>query len=217
MALVLGIDEAGRGPVIGSLFMAGVLIEEDKIPKLEKIGAKDSKLLTHKKRLELAKKIKRIVKYEIIEITPKEIDDAVDGNNTLNLNWLEGKHIADLINKLKPEKVLIDSPSPNAEKFKGFVKKLLKNKNIELIVEHKAERYLPVGAASILAKVAREEQVLKIEKKVGESIGSGYPSNPICKEFLKNNFHKYPDIFRKSWAPYKSHANHLQQRNLSEF
>ncbi|MBS3157544.1 ribonuclease HII [Candidatus Woesearchaeota archaeon] len=206
------------GAVIGSLFIAAILIEEEKVSRLEKIGAKDSKLLTYKKIAELSKKIKKIVKkYEIIEVTPLEIDEAVDGNNTLNLNWLEGKHIADLINKLNPDKAIIDSPSPNIEKFKGYVKKQLKNKDIELIVGHKMEKFFAVGAASILAKGAREEQVLKIEKKVGQSIGSGYPSNPICKKFLKENHEKYPEIIRKSWAPYKTLIKESQQKSLDKF
>ena len=132
MTLVLGIDEAGKGPVIGSLFIAGALIEEGKIDRLKEIGAKDSKLLTHKKRVELAKKIKKIAKnFIVIEATPAEIDEAVDGNNSLNLNWFEAHHIADIINKFNPDKAIIDCPSPNIEKFKGFVKKLLKNKDVE--------------------------------------------------------------------------------------
>lgn len=217
--LTLGIDESGRGPCIGSMFIVGTLFEEKQLDKLKQIGIKDSKLLTHKKIAELSNKIKQIAKnIEIIEITPKEIDKAVDGNNTLNLNWLEGHKIVEIINKLKPDRAIIDSPSPNLYKFKNFLKKLIKYKNIELIVVHKADRdFVECASASIIAKNMREEQVLKIEKKVGESIGSGYPSNPICKEFLKNNFDKYPDIFRKSWAPYKSHANNLKQRNLGEF
>lgn len=194
------------------------MIEEDKIDRLKEIGAKDSKLLTHKKRIELAKKIKRIAKdYMVIEATPAEIDEAIDGNNTLNLNWFEAHHIADIINKFNTDKAIIDCPSPNIEKFKGFIKKLLKNKDTELIVEHKAEKFFAVGAASILAKCAREENVQKIEKMVGQSIGSGYPSNPICKKFLKENHDKYPDIFRKSWMPYKNHIKEKEQKNLGDF
>ncbi|MAG52677.1 MAG: ribonuclease HII [Nanoarchaeota archaeon] len=216
MTLILGVDEAGRGPVIGSLFMAGVLVEEYKIKELEKIGVKDSKLLTHKDRIELAKKIKKITKdYVVTEVKPKEIDEAVDGDNSLNLNWLEAEHIAKIINKLNPNKTIIDAPSTNPEKFKEYVKDKLKNKNIKLIAEHKADLKFPsVSAASILAKVAREENVEKIEKQVKESIGSGYPSNKICQEFLKNNYKKYPEIFRKSWATYKKIAG---QKNLTDF
>ncbi len=115
---------------------------------------------------------------------------------------------------MKPDKAIIDCPSPNLEAFEDYIKNKLKTKTT-LIVEHKADaKFPPVSAASILAKVAREENVKKIEKKVGESIGSGYPSNPVCQEFLKNNYKTYPDIFRKSWKTYKKVAG---QKDLSDF
>ncbi|MBU2639644.1 MAG: ribonuclease HII [Nanoarchaeota archaeon] len=219
MVFVFGADEAGKGSLIGNLYLAGVLIEESKTEDLKSIGAKDSKLLTHKKRIELAKKIKTIVKnFLILEITPEEIDNAILGNNTLNLNWLEGDHIAELINKLSPDKAIIDCPSPNLNAFKNYVQKQLKNKTIELIVGHKMDtKEITVSAASILAKVAREENVKEIEKKVGQSIGSGYPSNPTCQEFLKKNFEKYPEIFRKSWKTYQNNINNNKQKILGDF
>ena len=190
MTIVFGTDEAGKGSLIGNLCMAGVIVEESKVGDLEAIGAKDSKLLTHKKRIEVAKEIKKIVKdYIVVEALPSEIDEAIDGNNSLNLNWFEANHIAEMINKLKPDTAIIDCPSPNIEKFTDYIKNRLDNKEIKLIVEHKADaNHFPVAAASILAKVARENNVKKIEEEVGESIGSGYPSNPVCKEFLKNNY-----------------------------
>ncbi len=217
--LTLGIDEAGRGPCIGSMFIAGTLFEEKQLDKLKQMGIKDSKLLSHKKIIELSDKIKKIAKdIEVIEVTPKEIDEAIDGNNGLNLNWLEGNKIGEIINKLNPDKAIIDSPSPNLYKFKHFIKKQIKNKNIELIVVHKADRdFVECASASILAKCAREEHVLKIEKKVKQSIGSGYPSNPICKNFLKENHEKYPEIIRKSWAPYKTLIKESQQKSLDKF
>ena len=84
---VLGIDEAGRGPVIGSLFMAGVMLEGS-VNELKKIGVKDSKLLKHEDRIGMAEKIKKVAEYEIIEVTPKEIDEAVESEES-NLNFLE--------------------------------------------------------------------------------------------------------------------------------
>ena len=88
--LICGIDEAGRGPVIGPLVMAGVLIKEKDESKLSDIGVKDSKLLTKQQRNALYDKIIKIVKkYKIIITEPEEIDKAVKGENNLNLNWLE--------------------------------------------------------------------------------------------------------------------------------
>jgi len=101
MVLICGIDEAGRGPVIGPLVMAGVLVDEADLPKLKNIGVKDSKLLTEDKRNELFPKILKIVKkYQIVVVEPEEIDKAVRGHDGLNLNWLEARKSAEIINKL---------------------------------------------------------------------------------------------------------------------
>lgn len=216
--MVLGLDEAGRGPCIGSLFIVGVVCEEEKLSELKAIGAKDSKLLPHKKRMLLAEKIKKIAnKIEVIQLTPQEIDQAVDGHDGLNLNWLEARKTAEILNKLKPDKAIIDCPSPNIRAYADYIKKRLTHKSVELILEHKAEKYEIVGAASIIAKVLREEEVTKIEKVVGQSIGSGYPSNPICQKFLRENHEKYPQLIRHSWESYKRIIKEKQQSSLKDF
>jgi ribonuclease HII len=218
MKLIAGIDESGRGPVIGSLFMAGVLIEEKDSVKLKKIGAKDSKLVKAQDRIPLSKEILKIAKNsKVIQVTPKEIDDAVKSED-MNLNWLEAQKVAEVINHLKPDKAIIDCPSPNLEAYSDYIKRYLSNPNIKLIVEHKADSNFPsVGAASVLAKIAREKDVAAIEKKVGESIGSGYPANKVCQKFLKKNYKKYPEIIRQSWASYKNIINEKHQKKLGDY
>ena len=217
MTLILGIDDNGKGPVIGSLFITGTLFDEKNIPKLKALGVKDSKLLSHKKRIELAKEIKKIAKkYKIIQVKPVEIDKAVNKQDGLNLNWLEAHKTAQIINELKPDKAIVDCPSPNLKKYKEYLLNLLKNKKIILILEHKAERHYPVGAASILAKCAREEEMEKIKKKYGNT-GPGYTSNEVTQKFVKENFDKHPEIFRKSWSTWKNHNNAKQQKSLDEF
>lgn len=204
------------GPVIGPLVIAGVLVEESKIDRLKFMGVKDSKLLTHKQRLVLCKKIKALVEdYKIILVQPDEIDEAVESDST-NLNWLEAKKTIEIIKELEPDKTYIDCPSPNIKKYKEFLQSKLGN--IELVVEHKADvKYVVVGAASILAKCTREEEVQKIEKMTGQSIGTGYPSNPICQKFLKENWDKFPDIFRKSWMTWKDQKAARMQKKLDDF
>jgi len=218
MKLVCGIDEAGRGPVIGPLVIAGVVVNKEGLDKLKEIEVKDSKLLPHRKRIELSKKIKEIAEsYDIIIIEPDEIDDAVDGNNELNLNWLEGIKSSEIINKLNPEMVILDCPSPNCEKYKNFVLKYLDNKNIEIVAEHKADfKYPVVSAASILAKVVREEEMDKLKEKYG-NIGPGYTSNETTQKFIKENFDKHPEIFRKSWSTFKNAKIRKEQKKLEEF
>ena len=199
------------------MVIAGVVIDELDEEKLRDLGVKDSKLLTKKKREELAKKIKKVVKnYEIILVYPDEIDRAVNKQDGLNLNLLEANKIALIIDKLKPYKAIVDCPSPNINSYKSYLKSKLKT-NTELILAHKAEKFPVVAAASILAKVTGDDEVKKIEKMTGESIGTGYPSNPICQKFLKDNWEKYPDIFRKSWVTWQDHKRSKMQKNLSEF
>ena len=177
MIKTLGIDEAGRGPVIGSLFVVGAMFNEEDLPELKSAGIKDSKLLTHKKRKELSKIIERLaVEIKVVQIKPKEIDAAVSDDNGFNLNWLEAKKQAEIINQLKPNKVVIDCPSPNIKAYTDYLKTLIDSKlleTIKLIVEHRAEKHMPVAAASIIAKCEREKEVEEIEKITGESIGSG--------------------------------------------
>lgn len=218
MKTICGIDEAGRGPVIGPLVISGVMMDEKDLDKLKKLGVKDSKLLAHKKRMELSKEIKKIAKgCHAIIIHPKEIDDAVEGNNNLNLNWLEALKSAEIINNLNPDKVILDCPSPNLEKYRNFVRSHVSNKKTEVIAEHKADfKYLIVGAASIISKVIREEEVEKLRKKYGD-IGPGYPSNETTKKFIRENYGKYPEIFRKSWSTFKNARTKDEQKKLENF
>ena len=218
MVLIVGVDEAGRGPVIGPLVICGILIDEKNTQKLKAIGVKDSKLLTPQQRRSMFEKIKKAVNdYKIIEVSPKEIDAAVESESGMNLNWLEAHKTAELLNILKPDIAYIDCPSTNTSKYKAYLKKLLK-KDIKLVVEHKADiNYPSCSAASILAKVTRDKEIEKIKKKIGQDIGSGYPSDPITQEFIRKNYKKYPGIFRKSWATYKALTEAEKQKKLDQF
>lgn len=217
MKTILGVDEAGKGPVIGPMVMAGVLISEADEKKLKEIGVKDSKLLTPKKREELFEKIKKIAKnYEIIIIQPKEIDEAVESQES-NLNKLEAIKTAMIINKFNPDLSILDSPTVNLHKYEEEIRFYLKNKELKLKAENKADvNFQSVGAASILAKVTRDREIEKLKAKYGE-IGSGYPADPITQKFIKENWNKHPEIFRKSWATFKNIANKKEQKGLSEF
>ncbi len=201
------------------MIIVGVIIEEDKIDLLRELGVKDSKLILPQKRFRLFKKIIQIVKgYKIITIQPSEIDSALEKDSGMNLNWLEALKTVEILNSLKPDSAFIDCPSPNTNAYKSYIRERLNNKNMELIVEPKADvHYLPTSAASIIAKVERDKEVKKIEKMTGMSVGSGYVSNPVCQKFLKENWDKYPEIFRKSWISWKNHANAKKQKQISDF
>ena len=218
MVLICGVDESGRGPVIGPLVVCGVLIEEKDESKLKEIGVKDSKLLTPKQRESMFEQIKKAVKDYKLVIAPAEQVDYALNSDELNLNKLEAQKMAEAINELKPDKVFVDCPSNNIPAFVDYLKLHLKNKDVEIVAEHKADvKYLIVGAASILAKVTRDAEIKKIREKIGIDFGSGYPSDPKTVEFLNKNWDKYPSIFRKSWASYKRVVKAQKQRNLGDF
>ncbi len=134
----------------------------------------------------------------------------------INLNWLEALKTAEILNFLQPDKAYIDCPSPNKIAYEGYLRRYLNNKEMELIVDHKAERFFPVGAASILAKVTRDEEIEKIKTKYG-NVGPGYSSNPITQKFIKENFDKHPEIFRHSWSTWKNYNKKKKQAKLDEF
>ena len=126
--IICGIDEAGRGPVIGPMVMAGVLIDEKDEEKLKKLGVKDSKLLEPETREKLFKKILAVAKdYKIISLTPDIIDDALKSDNT-NLNRLEAATTAEILNHLKPDRAIIDLPEKNPKRYQGYIKENLKTK-----------------------------------------------------------------------------------------
>jgi ribonuclease HII len=220
--LTIGIDDAGRGPLIGPMILAGVLLSGEQERKLKKENIKDSKILTHIERVRLGKIISGNVRdYKIVKTFPKEIDDSE------NLNTLEAKKSSDIINaintgdvKKESVKVVVDCPSVNTESWQKTMEGFIKHKdNLKILCEHKADaNHLSVSAASILAKNMREEEVAKIKKEFG-NIGSGYPSDPQTKKFLKESGEELKDsgIFRKSWITWKKMFPENGQMSLSEF
>lgn len=205
---IAGIDDSGRGPMFGPMVLCCVVVQGNKVSSLKSLGVKDSKLLTPQKREALYSKIINLVdRYSTRIVCPAAIDAAVNSPST-NLNWLEADNMASLINELKPDHAVIDCPSPNKEAFTEYLEDVL-NVTCKLQCEHKADvNYPAVSAASIIAKVIRDREIQKIKEQLGKhDIGSGYPTDPKSKEFLKNYWNVYPHIFRTSWASYKRIAN----------
>lgn len=216
---VCGIDEAGRGCVVGPLVICGAACDEKDLPKLQALGVKDSKLLSPATRERLAKELPKIVQYQLIIVPPREIDEYVlAGEKEKNLNWLEAEKSVELINMLEPEQAIVDCPSPNTKAYRDYLIERLLNKKIDIRAEHKADvNYLIVGAASILGKVRRDEEIASLKKLVGEDFGSGYMADERTSSFLKKNWQKHASIFRKSWAPYQVLAGTKKQKALGDF
>ncbi len=220
MALVCGVEEAGRGPVIGPLVMVAVVIDEKDEAKLKKAGVKDSKLLTPAKRKNLSSTIRKLAhSFRVLIIPPEEVDAAVL-SSSINLNWLEAMKSAQFVNELKPDKVILDCPSPNVRAYKEYVVNKLEGdaKKTEVIAEHKADvNHVVVAAASIIAKVVRDEEIEKIKAQVGINFGSGYAADPLTKSFVEDHFEEYPHIMRKSWSSYTKQKAKKDQKSLADF
>jgi ribonuclease HII len=203
--LVCGVDDAGRGSVIGPLVIAGILIERNKIKHLSEIGVKDSKMLTPHSRKKLYKKIIAIVEdYHVARISPNIIDKSVNKNQ---LNELEGKYMAKVITKLRPDAAYVDSCDVNPQRFGIKISKLAKIKKVHS--SHHADRRFPVvSAASIIAKVNRDRAIEKL--RTYGNVGSGYPSDSKTMGFIKKYIELNgapPQFVRKSWKPVKFMLN----------
>jgi len=205
--LIAGVDDAGRGSVIGPLTIAGVLMKEEDLPKLKELGVKDSKLLSPQRRETLVVEIKRIAQeYNVVKLSPKEIDIVVETGKKLHrLNRLEAQTMAKVIETLKPDIAYVDASDVLEERFKQHILECLPFK-IEIISEHKADRKYPiVSAASIIAKVERDKEIAELTRKYGD-LGCGYPTDPKTISFLQQCLEKlgeYPEFVRKSWKPAK--------------
>ena len=181
------------------------------------MGCKDSKVLSERQRELLFDVIKeKAASYHIVILTPKDVDNALE-DETMNLNWLEAVGTARILNELKPDEAILDAPSNNINAYVEYVQNLVKS-TMKLTAEHKADETYPVvSAASILAKVTRDREILKIQQEIGENFGSGYPSDPRTQAFLKNNWNKYPHIFRKTWATYQKIVKSQGQKKIGEY
>ncbi len=219
--LTLGIDDAGRGPVIGPMILAGCLLDEKTEKKLKKLGVKDSKQLTQKRREFLQKIIKEESEtFEIVLSSPIEIDGTK--GKRIKLNEIEALSCAKIINRInkgfKEIKVIVDCPSPNITRWQDYLKTKIKNlSNLEISCEHRADKnHISVSAASVLAKCVREKEMAKLKEIYGDEIGSGYCSDPKTLKFLEKHAHKYKDagIFRKTWITWKKACQNLGQRRL---
>lgn len=191
----MGVDEAGRGPVIGPLVLAGVVAGPEALEIMTRVGVRDSKTLSQRRREELLDTILEVSEIVVVRIVqPQEIDRE-------NLNKIELRHIALMIKIVCdalsrcPERVYIDAVG---DPLRGS-RILRKTTGIESIVMETGaeERHVVVAAASIVAKVLREWYIERLRSVLGD-FGSGYPSDPRTIEWLREN----RDLIETLWRPY---------------
>lgn len=215
--MIAGADEAGRGPVFGPMVLCGVLLEERMLEGLKTAGVRDSKLLAPKRRETLAELIsQKAAKCEIVELSPAEIDESRLVKK-INLNELEAMKFAQILDRLKPEIAYVDSTDPNPAMFKERIQRHIQTK-AKLVVENFADRnYVVVAAASIVAKVRRDQRINELRKRYGD-LGSGYTSDPRTIAFLERwvrEHGKLPEFARKSWKTAQRIESEAKQKKLT--
>ena len=224
MYKVIGIDEAGKGPVLGSMFIGFSIINLNGLSDLnnfqahlKKLGVKDSKKLTPKKRAELYLKLKENLDMKYAQLTPA----LIDSNNAKGgkLNELEVQSIIKILELEKPQLVIVDALTSRPDKFGEDILKRLSFET-KIFSENKADdKYELVGAASIIAKELREQEIAQIKENINLNCGSGYPSDPNTKKFLKIHWNnkEFDFIFRKSWQTYKNLMSSEVNKTLNDF
>ncbi len=215
---VCGVDDAGRGPVIGPLVIAGVLVDENSVEALRTLGVKDSKQLSSAARARLAEEIPTIVeRYHVEELDPAMLDQVVNrAPKFQRLNLLEAKTMARVIEKLRPDVAYVDSSDTKTERFRNNILDELKSRP-KIISEHHADVTYPVvSAASILAKVRRDSRVEEMRNEFGD-FGSGYATDPKTRKFLKDYYRAnkgFPPIARRSWKTLRKIMVEVTQTRL---
>lgn len=205
--LIAGVDEAGRGCVIGPLVVAGVLVKAEALQILTEMGVKDSKLLTPQKRELLYPAILQLAeKHQAIKIQPWEIDKVVESMRRLHkLNRLEAQTMARIVEAMKPDVAYVDAADTVEHRFGNHIRECLKVKT-RIVSRHKADRIYPVvSAASIIAKVERDREIAALHTLHGD-FGSGYLTDEKTMLFLRSLLEKYgeyPTFVRRSWKPAK--------------
>jgi len=218
---VAGIDDAGRGPIIGPMVVAGVLFSTNRDRELIGMGVKDSKMLTPKIRSSLVGRIRALAdNVSVAEADPKAIDDVVlHGEKLRKLNFLEARMMAEVINDLHPSEAYIDASDVNEKRFGETIRSFLSSdlQKIKIVSEHHADRNYPtVSAASIIAKVHRDQAIERLHDEYGD-FGSGYLTDPKTMEFLRGyrrSHDKFPPIVRISWKTAKEIEDELSQSRL---
>ena len=200
--IICGIDEAGRGSLLGPIIVAGVCVTKKSISEMVEKGIKDSKLLSPKKRQVLFGRVISVAESICVcRINIEDIDFHVFRNN---LNLLEAEAMAITIRNMKSDKTYVDSCDVNPSRYQRTIKSFLKENNTKLVSMHHADRLnVVVSGASIIAKVIRDSEISKIRIKYGD-VGSGYPSDKKTIKFVKEWFrqkNEIPPFARKSWKP----------------
>jgi ribonuclease HII len=207
-----GVDEAGKGPVLGSMFAAAIHCEPAALP--DDVG--DSKGIAPTRREELAAEIRDIATVGVAEIPVERIDDPETDMNTLTVA-AHAEALAEVA--ADGHSGMVDAGDANATRFGERVASRVAA-NVRITAEHQADESDPiVGAASIVAKVERDAHVERLAAEHGD-VGSGYPSDPTTRTFLREYVDEYgelPSCARTSWSTCDDVLAAAEQSGLDDF
>ncbi len=210
-----GVDEAGRGSVMGPLVVGAVYVENDDI--LKEIGVKDSKKLSPKRRETMYSEIIDAVdEYSVVILSAEEIDER---RQKESLNEVELDLFVQATSKIPVLRVYADCPDVNERGFQSSMSRLLGN--TEIVARHKADdMFLVVSAASIIAKVTRDRLITEISEEFGENIGSGYPSDTVTTDFIEKWIKekgRSPKHTRTSWETVRRIQSKYSVRRITDW
>jgi ribonuclease HII len=212
--VICGVDEAGKGAVLGPMVVAGVGCDEE--AALEGWGVRDSKALSARRREELFEMIRESFPCEAVIIRAHEIDYL---RTTATMNGIVAQAHATVINRLHPGRAIVDACDVNANRYRDMVHACLQNP-CDILSEHKADAtHTIVAAASIVAKVLRDRAIRDLAEEFGD-IGSGYPSDPKTCFFLADYIAAHqtpPSCARASWKTVAALMDRRSQASLFDF
>ena len=225
MVRCIGVDEAGRGPVIGPLVVCSVCIPTDQQDLLEQIGVDDSKKVSKNERLRMFEEINSIADLRgwgigTVICSAKEIDIYMKGSDLNSLEvFLFSKAIQRSSTDAASHKILLDACDVDERRFGFRVRNELGSAwgGSEIISKHKMDETSPlVAAASIIAKNIRDSEMQKLSEEIGFDLGSGYPSDPKTKIAVRRLCEgKTPaDCLRWSWSTVKNTWSSLGKGEL---
>lgn len=230
----LGIDEAGRGPVLGPMVYGIAFCPINEAALLASLNCDDSKVLKEQQRDEIFEEIcknSQKIGWAIELLSPNKICNNMLNRTKHSLNQVSMDSAIGLIRTAKKsgvniEHIFVDTVGP-PEKYQAYLKSLFPE--YKITVAKKADSTYPiVSAASICAKVTRDHALLTWTFKEGHEItykefGSGYPADPVTKKFLADNYDMvfgYPQLVRFSWSTVpkilKEQAYHVEIEESSD-
>jgi ribonuclease HII len=195
--MVLGLDEAGRGSVLGPMAVGAYLVDRDRIPEVVAAGATDSKKLSARRRGEVRERLAPIGAAEVVLVSAREIDAE-------NINTIEERVFVELIARHRPDRLELDAPvhPRGIPALVARMRAALASRGVsvpEMVVEPKADLNHPsVGAASIFAKLARDAAIAELGP-----VGSGYPSDPVTRAWILDHIRReapLPACVRSRWG-----------------